>query len=128
MRDGIPYRVYGYKGKQVRDNIHSFDVCTATLAFSEAPRAGAVYNIGGGRANSISLIEAIARLEEVFDRRLDRTYVEEARRGDHVCYISDSTRFRADYPSWEVSIGLDEIVSQLGDLLAPAVTTAAASA
>ena len=128
VRDGIPYRIYGYKGKQVRDNIHSFDICTATLAFSEAPRAGAVYNIGGGRANSISLVEGIARLEEVFGRRLDRTYVEEARRGDHVCYISDSSRFRADYPSWDVSIGLDEIVSQLGELLAPAVITAAASA
>ena len=66
VRDGIPYRVYGHKGKQVRDNIHSFDVCTATLAFVEGPRPGAVYNLGGGRANAISLLEAIMRLEDVF--------------------------------------------------------------
>jgi CDP-paratose 2-epimerase len=124
VRDGIPYRVYGYSGKQVRDNIHSYDVCTAMMEFAEAPRPGAVYNLGGGRANSISLLEAVERLEDVFGRRLDRTYVDEPRRGDHVCYISDCSRFRGDYPGWDVSIGLDEIAAQLGELLAPAASAA----
>jgi CDP-paratose 2-epimerase len=124
VRDGIPYRVYGYSGKQVRDNIHSYDVCTAMMEFAEAPRPGAVYNLGGGRVNSISLLEAVERLEDVFGRRLDRTYVDEPRQGDHVCYISDCSRFRGDYPRWEVSIGLDEIVAQLGELLAPAASAA----
>ncbi len=127
VRDGIPYRIYGYKGKQVRDNIHSHDVCTAMMAFAEAPRTGAVYNLGGGRSNAISLLEAIVRLEDVFGRRLERSYQEDPRRGDHLCYISDCSRFRADYPSWEVSIGLDVIVSQLGELLAPAATAVASA-
>ena len=119
IRDGIPYRVYGYKGKQVRDNIHSFDVCTAMLAFAGDPRPAAVYNLGGGRSNSVSLLEAIDALEDTFGRRLDWSYVEEPRRGDHICYISDCSRFRTEYPSWEVTIGLEEIFAQLGELRAP---------
>src|SRR5687767_5878885 len=83
IREGRTYRIFGYKGKQVRDNIHSADVCSAILAFADRPRVGAVYNLGGGRANSISVLEAIARLEELFGRRLETEYVEEARRGDH---------------------------------------------
>src|ERR671939_447042 len=69
LRDGLPYRIYGYKGKQVRDNIHSYDVCTAIMAFADAPRPAAVYNLGGGRANSISVIEAIERFEELTGQR-----------------------------------------------------------
>ena len=87
--EGRAYRIYGYKGKQVRDNIHASDVCAAALAFAESPRPGAVYNIGGGRANSVSILEAIARLEELTGRELAVEYVDEARRGDHICYISD---------------------------------------
>jgi CDP-paratose 2-epimerase len=113
VKDGIPYRVYGYKGKQVRDNIHSFDVCTAIAAFAERPRAAAVYNLGGGRANSISMLEGIARFEELFARRLDWEYVDEPRRGDHICYISDLTRFRTDHPDWELSLSLDSILADL---------------
>jgi CDP-paratose 2-epimerase len=108
-REGLPYRVFGYSGKQVRDNIHSLDVCTAMMAFYEAPRAGAVYNLGGGRENSVSMLEAIVRFEQLYDRQLDWTYVEEPRRGDHICYITDLSRFRADYPGWELSVSLDEI-------------------
>jgi CDP-paratose 2-epimerase len=113
VKDGIPYRVYGYKGKQVRDNIHSYDVCTAIAAFAERPRAAAVYNLGGGRANSISMLEGIARFEELFARRLDWEYVDEPRRGDHICYISDLTRFRTDHPDWELSLSLDSILAEL---------------
>jgi CDP-paratose 2-epimerase len=112
-REGLRYRIYGYKGKQVRDNIHSYDVCTAIMAFAERPSAGAVYNLGGGRANSVSVLEAIARFEELFGVSMRTEYVEEARRGDHICYISDLRRLRADHPGWEVTIGLDEIFEQL---------------
>jgi CDP-paratose 2-epimerase len=108
-RDGLPYRIYGHKGKQVRDNIHSFDVCTAIVAYADNPRPGAVYNLGGGRDNSISMREAIARFEELYGRTLHWQYVEQARLGDHICYISDLTRFRTDYPDWELAYALDAI-------------------
>jgi CDP-paratose 2-epimerase len=114
VRDDLEYRVYGYEGKQVRDNLHSLDVSRAVLAFHEAPRVGAVYNLGGGRCNSVSMLEAIARFEELYGRKLRWSYVDEPRRGDHICYISDVGRLRADYPSWDVSVGLDEIVEQFG--------------
>src|SRR5213080_4529353 len=113
--EGIPYRIYGYKGKQVRDNLHSFDVCTAVMAFAERPRPAAVYNLGGGRANSVSMLEAVDRLEELSGGKLDSVYVAEARRGDHICYISDLSRFRSDYPEWEVSISLEEILAELAE-------------
>jgi CDP-paratose 2-epimerase len=71
VHEGRPYRVYGYKGKQVRDNIHSYDVCTAFLAFYENPRVAAVYNLGGGRDNSVSILEAVARFEELIGKKLD---------------------------------------------------------
>ncbi|MBA2475784.1 MAG: NAD-dependent epimerase/dehydratase family protein [Actinobacteria bacterium] len=113
LREGIPYRIFGHGGKQVRDNIHAHDVCTAMMAFAERPTSGAVYNLGGGRPNSVSLLEAIARLEQLVGRKLQTEYVEEPRRGDHVCYISDLSRLRGDYPEWEVTISLDEIFEQL---------------
>lgn len=113
VREGIPYRVFGYKGKQVRDNIHAFDVCTAIMAFAESPRPGAVYNLGGGRENSVSMVEAIARFELLFGRTLEWTYVDEPRRGDHICYISDLSRFRGDYPDWRLTVGLDQLFDQL---------------
>ena len=111
--EGRTYRIFGYKGKQVRDNIHASDVCAAALAYAEAPRPGAVYNIGGGRENSVSILEAIARLEELTGRKLEVEYVEEARRGDHICYISDLRRLRGDYPGWDVRVTLDEILREL---------------
>ena len=113
VRDGLPYRVYGHKGKQVRDNLHARDVAGAALAFAERPSAGAVYNLGGGRANSVSMLEAIARLEELTGTRLDWTYVDEPRRGDHICYISDLRRFRADYPEWEPEVSLEDMLVEL---------------
>jgi CDP-paratose 2-epimerase len=122
IREGRTYRIFGYKGKQVRDNIHSYDVCTAIIAFAERPVSGAVYNLGGGRENSISVLEAIERLEELTGRRLEREYVEEPRRGDHICYISNLGRLRSDYPEWDVSISLDEILRQLAEAGAPAVS------
>jgi len=122
IRERRTYRVFGYKGKQVRDNIHSYDVCTAIMAFHERPVPGAVYNLGGGRANSISVLEAIHRLEELLGRKLEREYVEEARLGDHICYISDLGRLRSDFPEWEVTISLEQILSQLAEAEVPAVS------
>jgi CDP-paratose 2-epimerase len=121
VKEGLHYRIYGYKGKQVRDNIHSADVCGAIMAFFESPRSGAVYNLGGGRANSVSMLEAIDRFEDLFGRKLDWEYVEEARRGDHICYISDLSRFRADYPDWELTVPLDDVFAQFATAEAAAV-------
>jgi len=112
-REGITYRIFGYGGKQVRDNLHSTDVCSAIMAFAMRPSSGAVYNLGGGRANSVSLIEARARFEELLGRPIATQYVEEPRRGDHVCYITDLTRFRTDYPEWELAVDLDSIFAEL---------------
>jgi CDP-paratose 2-epimerase len=113
IREGRTYRIFGYKGKQVRDNIHSFDVCTAMLAYYEDPRPAAVYNLGGGRPNSISVLEAGAQLEELLGAPFKYEYLDEPRRGDHICYISDLRRLRADYPDWEITVSLDEILQQL---------------
>ena len=113
VRDGRPYRVYGYKGKQVRDNIHSYDVCTAFLAFYEAPRVAAVYNLGGGRENSVSVIEAVARFEELIGKKLAYEYIDQSRVGDHICYISDLRRLKADYPGWGLTRSLDDILREL---------------
>jgi CDP-paratose 2-epimerase len=107
------YRIYGYKGKQVRDNIHAYDVCTAVLAFSEAPRTAAVYNLGGGRANSVSVLEAIGRFEDLLGKRLRVEHVDQPRLGDHICYITDLRRFKADYPGWEITRSLDDIFREL---------------
>jgi CDP-paratose 2-epimerase len=113
IREGRPYRIYGYKGKQVRDNLHAVDVCGAALAFYEAPRSGAVYNLGGGRANSISLQEAVSTFEELVEKTLQMEYVDAARVGDHICYISDLRRLKADYPGWEITRPLTSILTEL---------------
>jgi CDP-paratose 2-epimerase len=113
-REGLPYRIFGHKAKQVRDNLHSLDVCRAVMAFAESPKPAAVYNLGGGRENSVSMLEAIARFEDLYGRKLEWEYVEEARIGDHICYISDLSRLRSDYPAWDVSVSLDEIFAQFG--------------
>ena len=113
VKEGRTYRIYGYKGKQVRDNIHSYDVCTAFLAYYENPKPAAVYNLGGGRANSVSILEAIARFETLVGKRATVEYVERNRVGDHICYISDLRRFQADYPGWTITRGLDDIFREL---------------
>ena len=112
VREGRTYRIYGYKGKQVRDNIHSYDVCAAMLAFYEHPRVAAVYNLGGGRANSVSVLEAIQRFEDLTDKKLRTTYEERPRVGDHICYISDLRRWRADYPHWQLTRSLDDVFEE----------------
>lgn len=111
--NGGKYSVFGYKGKQVRDNIHSYDVVRAIEEFAANPRAGEVYNLGGGRQNSISMLEAIARIEELTGRKLDWRYVEEARKGDHICYISNLGKFQRHYPKWGITRGLDDILEEM---------------
>jgi CDP-paratose 2-epimerase len=119
-KEGRHYRIYGYKGKQVRDNIHAYDVCAFFEAFFAAPRSGAVYNIGGGRANSVSMIEAIAQFEELTGKRLQYEYIDENRVGDHICYISDLSRIRADYPGWDLTRSLGAIMRELAGDPVPA--------
>jgi len=115
VREGRRYSIYGYKGKQVRDNLHAFDVCTMFEAFHQRPRSAAVYNLGGGRENSVSVLEAVARFEELLGRRLQVEYVDENRAGDHICYISDLQRIRADYPEWQIQYPIDRIFRELAD-------------
>jgi len=107
------YSVFGYKGKQVRDNIHSYDVVRAIEEFTANPRPGEVYNLGGGRENSVSMLEAIAKIEQMSGKKLSWRYVDENRRGDHICYISDLTKFKSHYPNWRITISLDEILLQI---------------
>jgi CDP-paratose 2-epimerase len=111
--EGRKYRVFGYKGKQVRDNISSKDVCRLIERFHDAPKSGAVYNVGGGRANSISMLEAINKLEAMCDRSLDWEYVPENRSGDHICYISNLSKVRADYPGWDITDSIDSVLQDI---------------
>ena len=111
--EGRCYTIYGYQGKQVRDNIHSVDVARLVEAFFDRPRAGAVYNIGGGKDNSISILEAFVLAEQLTGRSMNFRYVAQHRRGDHICYYSDLTRVRADYPSWGISKGLRSIFEEI---------------
>lgn len=107
------YRIFGYKGKQVRDNIHSLDVVRAIRAFIESPRRAAVYNIGGGRANSCSIREAIEMVEQASGIKSECEYSDRNRTGDHICYISDLTRITNELKGWSLTISLSEIVEQL---------------
>lgn len=113
VKEGRPYRVYGYKGKQVRDQLHAADVACAFEAFAENPRIAEVYNLGGGRENSISVLEAIDALERATGKCLEWEYVEQARGGDHICWISDCTKFKSHYPSWKVTRSLKDIIAEL---------------
>ena len=112
-RSGGKYRIFGYKGKQVRDQIHAVDVVRALHEFAKAPRPGEVYNIGGGRANSISILECIETVEDRTGRPFDREYVAEHRRGDHICYISNLHKLRSHYPAWSISRDLPSIWDEL---------------
>ncbi len=107
------YSVFGYKAKQVRDNIHSHDVVRAIEEFAANPRPGEVYNLGGGRGNSVSMLEAIAKIAEMTGKKLNWKYVEEARKGDHICYISDLRKLQSHYPKWSITKNLDSIFKEI---------------
>lgn len=111
-KEGRTYRVYGYKGKQVRDNLHAHDVARACEEVAKNPKVAAVYNLGGGFANSISIREAIEALRER-GFELKTEYVDEPRGGDHVCYYTDTRKFRLHYPGWTVTRSLAGIFDEL---------------
>ncbi len=111
--EGGTYTIFGYKGKQVRDQIHSADVVSAIAAYCEAPRPGEVYNIGGGRASNASVRECIERVEALVGRPLRTEYRDEPRRGDHICYISDTRHFQDHYPEWRLTRSLDDIIEEI---------------
>ena len=111
--EGRVYKVYGYKGKQVRDNIHSYDVARFIHAFYERPRCGEVYNIGGGRNNSCSILEAFERIEDLNGSKMRWQYVGDNRQGDHICYISDLNKMRSHYPGWDITKSLDHIFDEI---------------
>ena len=110
---GGTYTIIGYKGKQVRDQIHCLDVVRAFEAFAADPRPGEVYNIGGGRANSASVLESLALVERLLGGPVPRRHLPENRRGDHICYISDTRKLRAHYPSWTISRNLEAICGEI---------------
>ncbi len=109
------YTVFGYKGKQVRDNIHSYDVARFVHAFFENPRAGEVYNIGGGRENSTSILEAFQRIENISGKKMRYTYSDKNRIGDHICYISNLDKMKAHYPGWEITRNLQDVFEEIAE-------------
>ena len=104
--EGRTYKVFGYKGKQVRDNIHSHDVVAFIQRFIAAPRSGEVYNLGGGQPNSVSILEAFALISEISGQAMNYEYVDQNRSGDHICYISDLTKLKSHYPGWKITKSL----------------------
>src|SRR6202451_2468951 len=110
---GKVYTVFGYKAKYVRDHLHSADVIAAFEAFAANPRPGEVYNLGGGRSNAASILEAIAKIEGLTGRKLDWRYVDEARKGDHICYISDLGKLKSHYPNWKITRSLAAILEEM---------------
>jgi CDP-paratose 2-epimerase len=111
--EGREYKVFGYKGKQVRDNIHSHDVAAFISAFIQTPRVAEVYNIGGGRDNSCSIWEAFEIAERFSGKSQVFRYVDENRVGDHICYISNLDKMRDHYPGWDITVSLEETIRQI---------------
>jgi CDP-paratose 2-epimerase len=107
------YQVYGYKGKQVRDNIHSHDVARFVEQFVAAPRRAEVYNLGGGPQNSCSIVEAFGRVENITGKPMAWTYVDKAREGDHIWYVSNLEKLQCHYPQWSISKSLDDIFVEI---------------
>ncbi len=113
--EGHTYRIFGYKGKQVRDNIHSLDVTLFMTQFIESPRIAEVYNLGGGRENSISILEAFELVQKISGKRMSYEYVEQNRKGDHICYISDLSKVKEHYPTWTITRNLEQTVVEIYD-------------
>jgi CDP-paratose 2-epimerase len=111
--EGRLYKIYGYKGKQVRDNIHSYDVARFIHFFYENPRYGEVYNLGGGRVNSCSILEAFDHISALSGKNMEYEYFDKNREGDHICYISDLTKMELHYPGWGITKSLDDIFEEI---------------
>ncbi len=110
---GKEYSVFGYKGKQVRDNIHSFDVARFIEEFIESPRSAEVYNIGGGKNNTCSILEAFKIAETFSGKEQKYTYVDKNREGDHICYYSDLRKMKEHFPNWDITVSLEETIRQI---------------
>lgn len=113
--EGRTYRIFGYQGKQVRDNIHSFDVVQFMNRFIETPRKGEVYNLGGGRDNSVSILEAFDQIATISGRKMQYEYVDKNREGDHICYISNLDKMKAHYPGWTITRDLQSTFVEIHD-------------
>ncbi|MDA9764226.1 NAD-dependent epimerase/dehydratase family protein [Opitutales bacterium] len=113
--EGREYKIFGYKGKQVRDNIHSEDVVRFMFEFFKNPRCGEVYNIGGGKNNSCSILEAFDIAATFSGKKQEYTYLDDNRIGDHICYYSDLSKMREHYPNWDITISLEETIGQIVD-------------
>lgn len=113
--EGRAYTVFGYKGKQVRDNIHSYDVANFIHEFISKPKAGAVYNIGGGYDNSCSIFEAFELIQNISNVEMKYQYSDINRIGDHICYYSDLSKMKTDYPNWAISKSLNQIFKEIFD-------------
>ena len=111
--EGKTYKVFGYKGKQVRDNIHSEDVAQFIDLFVKSPRSGEVYNLGGGKANSCSILEAFEICESFSEKKQKYEYLDENRIGDHICYYSDLSKISDHYPQFEIRNSLQDTISQI---------------
>jgi len=107
------YTIFGYKGKQVRDNIHSLDVARAIEAFFENPKPGQVFNIGGGRENSVSILEAFEKVAALTGKPMRYKYSDQNRKGDHICYISDLSYMRQELPGWDITKTLDDTLEEM---------------
>jgi CDP-paratose 2-epimerase len=112
---GREYHIFGYKGKQVRDNIHSHDLVEAFYQFFKAPRSGEAYNMGGSRHSNCSMMEAIAMCEQITGKKMNCTYVETNRIGDHIWYISDVRKFERHYPEWSYRYSLSDTLGEIHD-------------
>ena len=108
-----PYTIFGYKGKQVRDNIHSVDLVNMFWQYHQAPRCGEVYNVGGSRQSNVSMLEAIEKIEILLDKKALTSYKEGNRIGDHIWYISDVSKFQSHYPAWQFTYSIDKILAEI---------------
>src|SRR3989344_958380 len=115
IAEGRPYTIYGYKGKQVRDNIHSYDLITMFHEFYKNPRPGEVYNVGGSRHSNVSMMEAIEKIETYLGKKGNISYSDENRSGDHIWYVSDVSKFKKHYPDWKYTYGINEIIEEICD-------------
>lgn len=111
--ESLPYTVIGYQGKQVRDNIHSYDLVNALIHYFQKPQVGAVYNIGGGTMNHCSVSEAIHLCEQIADKKLQWNYHDDSRQGDHIWWVTDVRKFKSDYPAWDYKYPLITILQEM---------------
>jgi CDP-paratose 2-epimerase len=111
--EGRTYKIFGYKGKQVRDNVHAIDVARFMDQFIQSPRVAEVYNLGGGRQNSISIVEAFRLIGKISGKPMQHEYTDQNRKGDHICYISDLSKMREHYPKWDITKDLSTMFAEI---------------